>query len=150
MLAETTASRAAAAAGLGWPVSPMTDPRLTNIGIAIAAKRTSAGGIPDTATLLNGTYPGPEIRAQEGDRLRIINASTQRFFRVMVDGHPLTVTHTGGYPVHPVETDSLLLGVAERYDLIVEPKTSGAFAALGYHADEPDPSIAGEGIGLSL
>jgi FtsP/CotA-like multicopper oxidase with cupredoxin domain len=31
----------------------------------------------------------------------------------------MTVTHTDGYPVHPVEVDALLLGMGERYDVIV-------------------------------
>ena len=31
----------------------------------------------------------------------------------------MTVTHTDGYPVVPKEVDALLLGMSERYDVIV-------------------------------
>jgi FtsP/CotA-like multicopper oxidase with cupredoxin domain len=31
----------------------------------------------------------------------------------------MTVTHTDGYPVQPVDTDALLIGMGERYDVLV-------------------------------
>ena len=34
-------------------------------------------------------------------------------------GTPMTVTHTDGYPVVPVEVDALLIGMGERYDVVV-------------------------------
>ena len=34
-------------------------------------------------------------------------------------GHTLTITHTDGFPVEPVEVDSILLGMGERYDVQV-------------------------------
>jgi len=81
---------------------------------------------------LNGKA-GPDlwrglVRPGERVRLRIINASAQSFFRVMVDDHPMTVTHTDGYPVQHVTTDSLVVATSERYDVLIEPKSSGAFA----------------------
>ncbi|MEC3954639.1 multicopper oxidase family protein [Nocardia sp. CDC153] len=53
-------------------------------------------------------------------RLRIINAGSDTAFRVAVGGHRLRVTHGDGYPVQPVTTDSLLLGMGERYDAIID------------------------------
>ncbi|WP_030439954.1 multicopper oxidase family protein [Actinoplanes subtropicus] len=52
-------------------------------------------------------------------RLRIINAGADTAFRVALGGHRLTVTHTDGYPVQPVQADALLIGMGERYDAIV-------------------------------
>ncbi|MGE0308054.1 MAG: multicopper oxidase family protein, partial [Acidimicrobiia bacterium] len=40
-------------------------------------------------------------------------------YRVAVGGHRLTVTHSDGFPVEPVEVDTLLLGMGERYDVLV-------------------------------
>jgi FtsP/CotA-like multicopper oxidase with cupredoxin domain len=40
-------------------------------------------------------------------------------FRVALAGHSMTVTHTDGYPVLPTRVDALLIGMAERYDVIV-------------------------------
>ena len=34
-------------------------------------------------------------------------------------GHSMTVTHTDGFPVVPTQVDALLIGMAERYDVIV-------------------------------
>ncbi|GLD27238.1 multicopper oxidase MmcO [Mycobacterium kiyosense] len=57
--------------------------------------------------------PGQRIR------IRIINAGADTTFRVALAGHVLTVTHTDGFPVVPTDADALLVGMAERYDVIV-------------------------------
>ncbi|MFE2955126.1 multicopper oxidase family protein [Nocardia tengchongensis] len=53
-------------------------------------------------------------------RLRIINAAADTAFRVALGGHQLRVTHTDGFPVRPITTASLLIGMGERYDAIVD------------------------------
>ncbi|WP_040811261.1 multicopper oxidase family protein [Nocardia concava] len=76
-------------------------------------------------------------------RLRIINAASDTAFRVAVGGHRLRVTHSDGFPVQPATTDSLLLGMGERFDAVVdladgvfplvasaEGKTGQAFALI--------------------
>ncbi|MBX9717764.1 MAG: multicopper oxidase family protein [Microbacteriaceae bacterium] len=52
-------------------------------------------------------------------RIRMINAGSDTAFRVALGGHRMTVTHTDGFPVQPVEGDAVLLGMGERYDVIV-------------------------------
>jgi FtsP/CotA-like multicopper oxidase with cupredoxin domain len=52
-------------------------------------------------------------------RIRIINAGSDTAFRVALAGHAMTVTHTDGYPVAPTQVDALLIGMGERYDVIV-------------------------------
>ncbi|KWX01180.1 copper oxidase [Carbonactinospora thermoautotrophica] len=52
-------------------------------------------------------------------RIRLINASGDTAFRVALGGHRMTVTHTDGFPVRPVEVDALLIGMGERYDVLV-------------------------------
>ncbi len=59
-------------------------------------------------------------------RLRIINAGSDTAYRVALGGHTMTVTHTDGFPVEPVETDTLIIGMGERYDVLVTPR-SGAW-----------------------
>ena len=51
--------------------------------------------------------------------MRIINAGSDTAFRVALAGHSMTVTHTDGFPIQPTEVDALLLGMGERYDVIV-------------------------------
>ncbi|MFB6616807.1 multicopper oxidase family protein [Streptomyces sp. NPDC085524] len=62
-----------------------------------------------------------EFTARPGDRirLRIVNAGGDTPFRIALGGHELTVTHTDGYPVEPAKTGCLLLGMGERYDVLV-------------------------------
>jgi FtsP/CotA-like multicopper oxidase with cupredoxin domain len=82
-----------------------------------------AGDVRYPHFLLNGRVPAaPEtIEAAPGSRLRlrIINAGGDTAFRVALGGHRLTVTHTDGFPVEPVDTDALLVGMGERYDVLV-------------------------------
>jgi len=52
-------------------------------------------------------------------RIRIINAGSDTAFRVALGGHRLTVTHSDGFPVDPVDTDAILIGMGERYDALV-------------------------------
>ena len=70
------------------------------------------GRIPAAATTLNAK-PGQRIR------IRFINAGSDTAFRVALSGHSMTVTHTDGFPVVPTQVDALLIGMAERYDVIV-------------------------------
>ncbi|MER5800168.1 MULTISPECIES: multicopper oxidase family protein [Streptomyces] len=52
-------------------------------------------------------------------RLRIINAGSDTAYRVALGGHKLTITHTDGFPVQHQEVDTLLVGMGERYDVLV-------------------------------
>ncbi|MFI9624409.1 multicopper oxidase family protein [Streptomyces sp. NPDC052042] len=76
--------------------------------------------------LINGRVPKSpsSFQAKPGDRirLRIINAGGDTAFRVALGGHRMTITHTDGYPVKHTATDALLLGMGERYDVIVTAK----------------------------
>ncbi|MFF2330324.1 MULTISPECIES: multicopper oxidase family protein [unclassified Streptomyces] len=73
--------------------------------------------------LINGRVPTDptSFAARPGDRirLRIINAGGDTAFRVALGGHRMTITHTDGYPVRHTPTDALLLGMGERYDVLV-------------------------------
>lgn len=54
-------------------------------------------------------------------RLRFINASAMTFFDVRIPGLEMTVIAADGQPVQPVKTDEFRIGVAETYDVLVEP-----------------------------
>ena len=82
-----------------------------------------AGDINYPYYLINGRIPAAAttFTAKPGQRIRIriINAGSDTAFRVALAGHPMTVTHTDGYSVQPTEVDALLMGMGERYDVIV-------------------------------
>ncbi|MGW9213905.1 multicopper oxidase family protein [Embleya sp. NPDC055664] len=86
-------------------------------------------------------------------RLRLINAGADTAFRVALGGHRLTVTHTDGFPVLPVRVDSLLIGMGERYDVLVtlddgvfplvaaaEGKNARAFAVVRTSTGDAPPA----------
>jgi FtsP/CotA-like multicopper oxidase with cupredoxin domain len=61
------------------------------------------------------------VTARPGQRarIRLINAGGDTAFRVALGGHRLQVVHADGYPVQPAGTDAVLVGMGERYDVIV-------------------------------
>ncbi len=71
-----------------------------------------------------------ETRSGERIRLRFINPSGASTLRAAIGGHRMTVTHCDGRPVEPVTVDSLILGAAERYDVIVEASNPGVWPIM--------------------
>jgi CopA family copper-resistance protein len=59
--------------------------------------------------------PGEKVR------LRFINASAMTFFDVRIPGLKMTVVQADGQNVQPVTVDEFRMGVAETYDVIVQP-----------------------------
>ncbi|MGD6745840.1 multicopper oxidase family protein [Streptomyces sp. BH106] len=82
-----------------------------------------AGDVKYPHYLVNGRTPEApsSFKARPGDRIRIrfINAGGDTAFRVALGGHEMTVTHTDGFPVRHAKTEALLLGMGERYDVLV-------------------------------
>lgn len=118
-----------------------------------------AGDVRYPAYVLNGRVPAdPQVyQGKPGQRLRIrlINAAGDTAFRVAIGGHRMTVTHTDGFPIQPVDADALLIGMGERYDVLVtladgifplvavaEGKDDAAFALIRTGAGEPPPASA--------
>lgn len=81
--------------------------------------------------LINGRVASdPEtfiVKPGERVRVRLINAGADTPFRVAFGGGRLTVIATDGYPVKPVTVDTLLMGMGERYDVLVTVPKSGVF-----------------------
>lgn len=83
----------------------------------------SAGDVRYPWYLINGQAAdvATPFRAEPGmvARFRFINAASDTAFRVALGGHRMTITHSDGYPVLPHETDAILIGMGERYDVRV-------------------------------
>ncbi len=67
------------------------------------------------------------VKRHEKVRLRFINAASATIFRVALASHRMTVTHTDGQPVEPVEVDVLRMGMGERYDVLVRANSPGVW-----------------------
>ncbi|MFE2320350.1 multicopper oxidase family protein [Streptomyces sp. NPDC059441] len=82
-----------------------------------------AGDVKYPHHLINGRVAAdPDVytgKPGKKVRLRIINAGSDTAYRVALGGHKLTITHTDGFPVQHQEVDALLVGMGERYDVLV-------------------------------
>lgn len=91
------------------------------------------------AYLLNGNTPRANwtalFKPGERIRLRFINGSSMTFFDVRIPGLPLTVVQADGNDVEPVIVDEFRIGVAEIYDVVVQPKEDGAFTIFAQAMD---------------
>lgn len=89
--------------------------------------------------LMNGLAPAQNwtgiFRPGERVRLRLINGSAQTFFNFRIPGLEMTVVQADGQNVRPVTVDEMQIGVAETYDVIVEPKREGAYTLFAETMD---------------
>lgn len=107
--------------GMG-DMGPMSDPPGGDAGMS-GLLGGHGGDVNYPYYLINGRIPAAPttFTAKPGARIRIriINAAADTAFRVALAGHRLTVTHTDGFPITPVDVDTLLIGMGERYDVTV-------------------------------
>ncbi|WP_084399629.1 copper resistance system multicopper oxidase [Henriciella aquimarina] len=82
------------------------------------------------------------FRPGERVRLRIINASAMTIFNFRLPGLPMTVVASDGLNVQPVETDEFQIGVAETYDVIVQPDAEKAYAVVAESIDRSGQAVA--------
>ena len=82
--------------------------------------------------LMNGNNPTTQFRAlfKKGEkiRLRFINGAAMSFFDLRIPGLKMTIVAADGNHIKPVSVDEFRIGVAETYDVIVEPGSSKAYA----------------------
>ncbi len=89
--------------------------------------------------LVNGASPSANwtgiAKAGERVRLRLINGSSSTFFDVRIPGLKMTVVSADGQPVDPVTVEEIRMGVAETYDVIVEPNEDRAYTIFAQSMD---------------
>ncbi|QES41278.1 copper oxidase [Streptomyces venezuelae] len=125
--------------------SPAPGPSRMMMGAKSDLLGGDAGDVAYPYYLVNGrTAKAPsQFRARPGDRirLRVINAGGDTAFRVALGGHEMTVTHTDGFPVRHAKTDALLLGMGERYDVLVTAK-DGVFPLTALAEGKKEAALA--------
>lgn len=89
--------------------------------------------------LMNGTPASRQFKARfkkgEKIRLRFINASAMTFFDIRIPGLKMKVVSADGNHVKPVDVDEFRIGVAETYDVIVQPRRQKAYAIFAQSID---------------
>ncbi len=104
--------------------------------------------------LMNGKNPADGwtglFKKGEKIRLRFINAAAMTFFDVGIPGLKMKVIASDGQYLEPVSVDDFRIGVAETYDVIVEPESDMAYTVFAQAIDRsgyargtltPDPSV---------
>ena len=105
--------------GSGGSGETMQSPLLGGAGDIAYPHYLVNGRIAASPVTLSGK-PGQRVR------VRFINAGSDTAFRVALGGHQMTVTHSDGYAVQPAVTDALVIGMGERFDVLVT-LADGAF-----------------------
>ena len=95
--------------------------------------------------LMNGQIPADNWTGlfNKGERvlLRIINASAMTFFDFRIPGLKMTVVAADGQYVEPISVDEFRIGVAETYDVLVEPRDDTAYAIFAQAIDRSGYAI---------
>lgn len=107
--------------------------------------------------LMNGQTPASGwtglFSRGERVRLRFINSSAMTFFDVRIPGLKMTVVAADGQYVEPITVEEFRIGVAETYDVLVEPSDDSAYTIFAQSLDRsgfargtltPDPSMTAD------
>lgn len=86
----------------------------------------SHGGRMGNSVTVNGSaYPDLDIRPGERVRLRIINVATDRIMPIALPGMSSRLIALDGHPVTPGEIETLVLGPAQRADVVIDGQLDG-------------------------
>ena len=89
--------------------------------------------------LMNGMPPDNGwlglFKQNERVRLRFINAAAMTIFDVRIPGLKMTVVAADGQNIEPITVDEFRIGVAETYDVIVEPSADSAYTVFAQSID---------------
>lgn len=89
--------------------------------------------------LMNGVTPDQGwlglCKPGEKVRLRFINGAAMSIFDVRIPGLKMTVVAADGQNIRPVAVDEFRIGVAETYDVIVEPAADRAYSIFAQSND---------------
>ncbi|MDX1460445.1 MAG: copper resistance system multicopper oxidase [Xanthomonadales bacterium] len=89
--------------------------------------------------LMNGMHPAANWTADfnpgERIRLRFINGSAMSYFNVRIPGLEMQVVAADGQNIKPVPVDEFQIGVAETFDVIVQPVDDRAYTLMAESMD---------------
>jgi len=92
--------------------------------------------------LVNGAWRPRLTAARSLIRLRLVNASNARYYRLLLEGHYLyQIATDGGLLAHPVPRRTLLLAPGERAEVLVRLRRRGEFRLLNLPYDRGSASM---------
>jgi FtsP/CotA-like multicopper oxidase with cupredoxin domain len=120
-----------ALAGATERVMVLSDPRIGKTAAVLdASMMQQFQGREGDVVLVNGVG-APFLLAPAGtlEHWRLVNASASRYYRLVLDGLPMTLVGTdGGRLAVPMSVDELRLAPGERAEVLVVPSSEGQYA----------------------
>lgn len=83
------------------------------------------GRMGNTVTVNGAAYPELDIQPGERVRLRIINTATDRIMPLSLPHLSARLIALDGHPVMPSDIDTLVLGPAQRADVVIDGRVDG-------------------------
>jgi len=114
-----------------WDSARVGAPPALDTGLINGTNTYNGGGKKFETTFVSG----------KKYRIRVINVAIEGHFQFSIDGHSLQVIANDLVPIVPYDTDSLLVSIGQRYDVIVEANaTPGDYWLRGGWLTACDPN----------
>lgn len=124
------------------------------------AVQSGLGGPASSNILINGTnknaanttgsYLATKLTTGKKHLFRIINTSVDNALRVSLDGHLLEVITSDFVPIQPIFVESLLVGVGQRYEIVITANQSAGNYWFRAEAETAGCSSFSDNVGLSI
>jgi len=109
-----------------WDTARRGGPPTLEGGIINGTNTFDCSGSTDANCVGGGKKFETVFEAGKKYRIRLINSAVDGHFQFSIDGHSLTVIGNDLVPLVPYETDSVVISMGQRYDVIVEANADTA------------------------
>lgn len=103
-----------------WDTAKLGAPPTLETGLINGTNTFDCSSSSDPNCIGGGKKFETTFEAGKKYLIRVINSAVDGHFEFSIDGHSLTVIGNDLVPIVPYQTDSLLVSIGQRYDVIVE------------------------------
>jgi FtsP/CotA-like multicopper oxidase with cupredoxin domain len=103
-----------------WEIAKQGAPPTLESGLINGTNTFDCSGSTDTNCIGGGEKFETKFEAGKKYLIRLINSAIDGHFQFSIDGHRLTVIGNDLVPLVPYATDSVIISMGQRYDIIVE------------------------------
>ncbi|TVY92286.1 Laccase [Lachnellula willkommii] len=103
-----------------WDSAKLGGPPSLDTGLINGTNTFNCSGSTDANCVGGGKKFEATFEAGKKYRFRIVNSAVDGHFQFSIDGHNFTVMGNDLVPIVPFSTDSLLVSIGQRYDIVVD------------------------------
>lgn len=103
-----------------WDTAKLGAPPTLETGLVNGTNTCDCSDSTDANCIGGGKKFETVFESGKKYRIRVINTAIEAHFEFSIDGHNLTVIWNDLVPIVPYETESLVVSIGQRYDVIVE------------------------------